>query len=210
MALTKPQDKTALVNLALAQIGESPIRNIDSTTDPAAVNAKAVIDQCILEVQADFSWPELKTAAVIQKDAEYTPTGSDPFSSCFKLPADYVRPCKDVNGLVVTGRGGCALRYYIKGGMVYADGDEIVLNYIRESDDPGEWTPWLVKSVYHAVAILLAPARNKSATLVDRLIQIYEQIVRKRMRHRASAGTVRERRQHTPGNGYDRAGRGLF
>lgn len=208
MALTRVSAKTGLANLALATIGESPISDINSS-DPAAVNARAVIDQVILEEQADFSWPELKMTVKLQADNTFVPTAADAFGYRFALPDDYVRPAKDVNELVVTDTLGGKVRYFIKSGFVYAAASEIHLNYIRESDDPSEWSPWLTRCVYHSLAILLAPARNKSATLVDRLIQVFEQIVRKRTRHQASKNTVSERRRRG-GSSYDAAGRGYF
>lgn len=208
MALSRPASKTNIANLALAVIGESPISNIDSTTDPAAINAKAVIDQAILEVQADYPWQELKTVVKLSADDDFEQAG-EPYAYRFTLPDDFVRPCKDVNDQVVTDTSGNAVRHYFMGGTLYAAGTPVHLNYIRESDNPAEWWPWLTSAVYHRLAILLAPARNKSATLVDRLIQIFEQIVRKRMRHQSGkySGANRMRRG---GNSYDEAGRGYF
>lgn len=206
MALTRPQDKTAVANLAFAVLGESPIDDIESSTDPAAINARAVMDQAILEVQADFAWTELKTVAQIEADEDFERSG-EAYEYRFSLPDDFIRPCKDVNENTVTDTLGNPVRHYFQGGYLYAAVNKIHLNYIRESDDPAEWWPWLTRSIYHHMAILLAPARNKSATLVDRLIQVFEQIVRKRMRHQSGRYSGVQRRRDG-GSSYDLAGRG--
>lgn len=209
MTLKRTTTKTELVNLALALIGESPIEDLDDTNDAAAVAAAAVLDQVIVEVQADFPWEELLMARLLTADDAYAPEVSDVYAYRFELPDDYICASRDVRGHVVTDAAGNALSYYLANGCVYSTAESVVLNYVRESDYPAEWQPWMVQAVYHKLAAILAPMRNKSATLTERLINVYERIVRPRIRQQASSKRSSERPVRRAVNRYHRAGRGF-
>jgi len=192
MPLERASEKLDIANLAFALIGESPISSLSSLTDPRAVNASAIMDQVILEQQADYHWWENQRVEMLTKDPDYVeggaepPLGSDPYGYRFALPALFIRPCRSEMGVVVSDESGTMVNHYFKGQFVYADAEIIHLNYLAEDDDPANWGPFQTKCVYHAVSILLAPARAKSATLTERLMNVYEIMVRKRMRSQAS------------------------
>lgn len=207
MSLKRTATKKDVVNLALALIGESPIDDLESTTDAAAISAKELIDQVIIETQADFPYQELRKAVAPELDADFEQAVSDAYAYRFVLPDDFICPARDVRGAVVTDDAGNELRHYFEGNYLYSTQESVHLNYIRESNYPAEWWPYLTQAVYHKLAVMLAPARNKSATLMERLINLYEKIVRPRIRKQASSKRSSERPVRRQINRYHDAGR---
>jgi len=213
MALQRPEDKTDLANLGLGLIGESRIADIDGD-NAVEIDAATVMDQVIFEVEADYPWPELTVVdAELTLDDAYAPGDQDAYLYRFDLPDDFVQLAKGPGKekLVLKDSTGGFVDYDLMGGYIYATADEVYLTYIAESEDPSGWSPWLTKAVYTLFAIYMAPMRNKSKTLTESLVNIYEKLVRPRTRSRASRNRTTHRERNTSGrkNSYDRAGRGV-
>ncbi len=198
------QTLTDIANLALALIGETRIDSLDDD-GAVALDCATVIHSAVREVQADFPWPELRKAAVLELDGQDEVTGL----WGFYLPDDFLRMARSPGEFgPVTDELGAEVDYERIGPTLYCAAESARLHYIAADCDPAGWSPWLCKAIYTMLAINLAPLRNKSKTLTEQLIQIYENIVRPRARRAASLYRTSQRARRSGPSRYDRAGRG--
>lgn len=144
-------DKTEVVNAALSTFGEPDIRDFDTDTVIAAIEARRWFDLTVERELSKFDWPFSIERTVVAKDATDPPYG---WTSRYPVPLDSVR------FLPLTDDGedtGAPIPHEVESGFILADRTaDIKLRYIRLKTDPASWSHWFSEVMVAALALRFA------------------------------------------------------
>lgn len=159
------QTATELANLALLDIGQSPIDSIDESTHTAET-CKLLYAQARDTVLAAALWFCAKRRSSL---ALLTETPAFGFTNAYQLPSDFLR-LWDINGRNKD--------YDLDGDRLLIDDDDAQLIYIWKLTDVSKMHPWLVEAIRKKMAAELAKAltgdRNRRVELLNELQEVFE------------------------------------
>jgi len=120
--------KTAIANLALYYLGKSRINDIDTPTDESSRVMNQIFDSTRIIVLRLNDWNFAKAKLTL---AENTIAPINGWSKSFSLPSDFVKACQ-VNDST-------AYAYEIVGDNLYANEGVVILDYIKDEQDPNKY-----------------------------------------------------------------------
>jgi len=168
--------QTDIANLALARLGHPPINDLDAGTEPART-LKELLAPTVLEVQADYEWPELTARASLTLHEAGTTDHEENWSQ-YLIPRYCIRPIELEDGYP----------FYLEGAYLRTSASSPVLRYVRYDESPGSWSVQLARSVYMALAVKVCMSITQNATLLAALQAQYERIDRPEAKVRAARG----------------------
>jgi hypothetical protein len=152
---------TDVANLSLASIGEVLIENIDDQTGVSrAINR--VLYESIRQTQLEIFWEDL---IAVFEPAQLT----DPYPGSDEL-YQYNMPTTFLD--VVNLKSGA--HWFLSGGKLITDDPAPVVTYKRYSDEPSEWSGYLVELVYRRVAANVAMTLTQNTQITQMASQAYQ------------------------------------
>ena len=155
---TLPNVLTDIANLALIEIGEDIITNIDASTTPSTI-VKAVIYQTIREVQKLIDWPELRVIKSLNRRAVMR----DETYYYYNLPSNFLDfieadECK---------------YYFLEAGFVASNSDALEITYKKYTDNPAEWSADMTELIYRKLAEKISPVLTENPQITQISSQKY-------------------------------------
>lgn len=177
---------TQVANLALHVIGHNRVQNIDTPTQEWEYTIRDVIFDVIKEEQIDFYWPELKREVTLQKSTEQPL--NDTYTQ-YNLPTDFLQLIR------ILGNSSW-IRY---GDKIRVDdvltNSAPILEYIKYSDNPSEWSPTLRECIYTHLAKAIAMPITQNTKVYNLANESYIRACGKRDRaFKSSHSPIRRRR----------------
>lgn len=157
---------TGIVNLALREIGEYRIEDIDEASTPAEI-ARDLFDQAKRMALAGHEWRfALKQAELVKIPG--SPVARYDYS--WTIPADFIRLGSVSDNITMQPE----LREFMtSGGYIFSSTESVFIEYVYDSPAVGAWPPYFV----HYVAAMLASEMAsplKSTTERERLEKLAE------------------------------------
>lgn len=155
------QTLTDIANLALASLGERQITNIDA--DGKTENLIRIqLYESIRQTQLEIFWEELIISVKPSKSPdEYEPANG---YAIYNLPNNF---------LDAVGLANSYARWFLEGGKLITTDADPLLSYKRYSEDPSEWSGYLVELVYKRLAMNIAMAVTQNANILSQATQLY-------------------------------------
>jgi len=152
---------TDVANLALSSIGEQTITNID--TDNRIENiVRLHLSESIRQVQQEILWGELRVSfEPIALPDNYLDSAS---MYQFNMPNNFLDMVSINSGA----------EWFLESGKLVTTDPTPVVTYKRYSEEPTEWSGYLVEMVYRRLAMNIAPHLTQNAGLVQNAVQQYE------------------------------------
>jgi len=163
-------DKVTVCNMALAQLGASPISAM--TDEPHGPLCDLFYDGARRGVLLEDAWRCAILREKIEDDGTSVPDDRG-FAYRFKL-SDLTK-CLQI--LDVTGTDGTSIRWLREGEYLYADYDTLVVRHVTDLDDEAKWHPLLVEVVSLRLAAAIAVRVKASMTAKAQLMQEYEALL---------------------------------
>lgn len=180
--------KRDIVNLAFAQIGETPVNGSPLARDHAAY-ADLVYNSVLEDVQSCTTWRELTKTALV------SPTGHDSARG-----NEYNKP-KDCLRIQRVNDGRYGDDFQEEGGFIYIKNTSgnVEITYTRKSDVPDEWSSELRQAIVALLAARVCTAIRKNITEGQQLEDQFWRVTRPRLiaRHLNRAQPRRDRREET-------------
>lgn len=170
--------KLEIINLALLEIGDTKLENINET-GAGAISARSFYDLVVNSIfSSEYTWRFADKKANLARSA--TPPLDSPesnetlgnygFRYAYQLPADYLKVWK-VNG-------GRHDRFEIVGDKIFTDQRELVLDYTRRTPE-STWPPYFQSAVVYALAARIAMPVTENSNLRQQLEQLAEIEIKK-------------------------------
>ena len=185
-------DKITIINMALSRIGEAPIQSIDSGSNAANV-ARLNYDLARRSMLREYRW---NFAVKIQRLARLAEDGVD-YDFVYQLPSG----CLKALGLLAPG-GGLISGYLIRGGKLYANADEAVLEYIDDVEDTNLFDDNFIEAISYKLASSLAIPITGDETKMQTYLQVAQNLIAQ-----SAANSNRENRDTPEENLYVRSRR---
>ena len=133
---------TEVINLALSRLGQRPVTDIDSTTEPDALIMKGIYEGTVFEVLSIIPWNCAVTRASLVKNTAFTNLTN--YAHAYDLPVNSIR-ILDIDGER-------EIPYRIEGAHLFTDegaGDPVSINvrYIMKLTDTTLWDELLQESI---------------------------------------------------------------
>lgn len=154
---------TEIANLALSEMGEAPISNIDSSTEARANQVNRQLKKTIKSLNGRYRWPELYAQATLSD----TGTVDEDNNTLWALPADLIQMVRLVS----------EYGWRLKGGYLITIDTAPVAEYIQYSAVPSEWSPWFTDAVVALLAANCALSISKDRGMRSELRAEAERIV---------------------------------
>ena len=151
-------NKVSVANLALSNLGEAPIQNLNDNNARGRI-ANALIDNVVRTVLRSHDWNSAMKRVVLTKV-------TDPlfgWNSTFQLPADYI---KVIEVWPVS-------RYRVQGDNILSNESTLSLLYIYEPADINSLDVLLAESLALKLAVEMAETLTGKDGLKDRMMQKY-------------------------------------
>lgn len=161
---------TEIVNSALVQIGDTPIKSLSDDNDGKAVCARLVVEQTIREVQCHSSacWEELIRDDLLTMRS--SPEQDTVFGSfVWNLPFQWL----SING--VFDAFGHYVPWRIYGNTLHTKKPAKVIRYVKFSDVPDEWSAELKNCVIELLAAKLLGGIVKDYSASKQAIEVFWQ-----------------------------------
>lgn len=155
---TLPNVLTDIANLALIELGEEPITNIEAGTSPARI-INAVIYQTIREVQKLIDWPELRVIKSLNRRSEMR----DETYYYYNLPSNFLDLVEAEDDKY----------YFLESGYIASNSESLEILYKKYSSNPAEWSADMTELIYLSLAAKLAPALTENPQFVQMAGQKY-------------------------------------
>ena len=151
---------TDIANLALSSLGERQITNINS--DGKTENLiRTLLYESIRQTQLEIFWEELIVSVNPTKSTEtYKPAEG---FSIYNLPNNFL----DAVGLA------SGARWFLEGGKLITQDSAPCLTYKRYSEEPSEWSAYLVELTYKRVAMNISMAVTQNSNIQQQSVQLY-------------------------------------
>lgn len=188
-----PKTLTDVANLALASIGEVLIQNIDDNTEvPRAINR--VLYESVRQTQLEIFWEDLIEV--------FEPTRlTDPYPGATGL-FQYNMPTTFLD--IVNLESGAD--WMLRGGKLITDDPAPVVTYKRYSEEPSEWSGYLVELVYRRVAANVAMSLTQNPQILQMAAQAYQETMMKNL----TRSTNRSRKNSFRSQGFGNARSRLY
>ena len=159
--MSKAQTLTDIVNLSLSSLGQNQITNIDA--DGKTENQlRPLLFEAIRQTQLEIMWQELVVSFSPSKSPDqYAPNEA---YSVYNLPTNFL----DVLSL----KSGAY--WFLEGGKLITTDQDPFLTYKKYSEEPSEWTGYLVEMVYKRLAFNASMAVTQNAQIQQQSAQLYE------------------------------------
>lgn len=158
-----------VLNLVLAKLGEIEDSSYENPDTDAGKKVKRILPSAIDEVQREYLWSELITSApLLSTDTEYE----------YEIPADSLRPLDiifpelPIHPYLESYSGA----YELKGNKVITMSADPILEYIKRSDDPTEWSSELEDCIVLNAAINSGYLVTDNSSLINSYTQKYESL----------------------------------
>ncbi len=159
---------TEVANLALQEIGQTPITDINEGTD-SANQVLLVYDDVVTEVTQSKFWSQVKTRVELARLPDPPLYG---FNFQFQLPAD------NLNVLSINERPAQEFTYNIEDGKLLFNQDEVKITYIRKQDNPTLWGYGLKRAIVLRLAAGVSYGVVRNAELTQQLYNLYRSFSR--------------------------------
>ncbi len=156
--------RTHVCNLALIEIGEEPITDINDITTNAS-RCRLILDDVVDEVSSSRYWSRIKKRvelAVLAQPPEYE------FNFQFQLPSDNLQVIS-INNIDVGG-----VRYQIEGTKLLINDSSVFIKYISTQRNPDQWGQFLQRAIVLRLAAGLAYIITGSTQLQETKYLLYE------------------------------------
>lgn len=160
--------RTHICNLALQEIGEPPITDIDDITTEAN-RCKLVFDDVVDEVCASKFWSKIKNRvelALLPDPPVYD------FIFQFQLPADHL------NILFINDSFPDSIRFSIEKKKLLIDRSSVFITYIQKQTNPEEWGQFLERAITLRLAAGIAYIFTGSLKIAEALEAKYNRYSR--------------------------------
>lgn len=166
---------TDIVNSALVQLGDSPIKDINDENDGRAKISRILIKQCIMEVESHSSscWEELieDEELTLKERKEYSYERTD---------FEYNAPLNILSVYGVYNSLGERMDYRFYGGKIHTDVMAKFIRFIRYNENPDAWSPELKSCVIGLLAAKLIGAIMKDVGGSRQMVEAFWQTEFKR------------------------------
>lgn len=163
-----PSTLTDVANLALASIGEQVIENIDDQTEVArAVNR--TLYESIRQTQLEIFWEELIEITEPSQVTDPYPGAAALFQ--YRLPNNFL----DVVALQSNANFHTSPQWFLSGGKLITEDPAPLLTYKRYSEEPSEWSGYLLEMIYRRVAMNIAMNITQNGQITAKAQQDYQE-----------------------------------
>ena len=155
--------RTHICNLALLEIGEPTITDIDDATVPAG-RCKLLFDDVADEVAASKYWSKVKNRvelAVLTEPPVYE------FSFQFQLPSDHLQI------ISINEFNPGDIEFQIEKDKLLINQSSVFIKYTQKQSNPEKWGTYLERAVVLRLAAGLAYIFTGSRTLANELYTLY-------------------------------------
>jgi hypothetical protein len=178
--------RVEIINIALARLGESPIQSLDEGSSSANA-AKMLYDAERRATLREYPWNfALKQATVARCE-----NGAVDFNFAFALPADCLRAVR------LWGADKRAVRFSVRGEVLYADETGVTLEYVADEEDGNRFDSKFVEAFSYRLASALAMPIKGSPELMGNFMNLYKTLVSD-----AAVQSAREERTQISDNPY--------
>ena len=167
--MASAQTLTDIVNLALASLGEKQITNIDS--DGKTENLmRPLMYEAVRQTQLEIFWQELIIGFSPTQSSE-TYGGQESGDTTY-IGSTYLVYNLPKNFLdVVRLRSGAY--WFLEGNKLITTDPDPYLTYKRYSEEPSEWSAYLVELVYKRLAMNASMPVTQNANIQQQSVQLY-------------------------------------
>lgn len=159
---------TDVANLSLASIGEVLIENIDDQTEVAR-SINRVLYESIRQTQLEIFWEDLIEVFEPTKLTEPYP-GTDMLNQ-YNMPTNFL----DIVGLA------SGAHWFLSGGKLITEDPAPCVTYKRYSEEPSEWSGYLMELVYRKVAANVAMHLTQNPQITQMAAGLYEEAMMKNL-----------------------------
>jgi hypothetical protein len=175
-----------ICNQALAHLGDRRITRLDAAAqagDALVRYCSEFYDQARQEVLAAHRWTFAKHAVPLSRRTDVTTIG---FTYAHDLPYDHIRLLRVVPGETLLNSAGVLTSvtytdntidsFKIVGSKVWSDYSYVAAEYVRDVENPSEWTPHFRAAVARLLASYLAGPTSDNPNEVISQKRAYESI----------------------------------
>lgn len=159
---------TDVANLSLASIGEVLIENIDDDTEVSR-SINRVLYESIRQTQLEIFWEDLIEVFEPTKLTAPYP-GSDVLNQ-YNMPSNFLD--------IVNLQSGAD--WFLSGGKLITEDPEPVVTYKRYSEEPSEWSGYLMELIYRKVAANVAMPITQNPQITQMAADLYEKAMLKNL-----------------------------
>jgi hypothetical protein len=173
-------------NMALAHLSDRRISRIDSDaqiSDALVRYCSEFYEPARRETLAAHRWTFAKAAASLSARSDVTIIN---FDYAHQLPNDLLRLMQLIPGAEIKDSAGTVTginfsgskidRFKIVGGQVWSNYPHLAVEYIRDVEDPDEWTPHFIAAVARRLAAYLAGPISDNPNESANQMRIYETV----------------------------------
>lgn len=178
---------THICNLALQEIGEPTITDIDDATVPAG-RCKLIYDDVVAEVSASKYWSKIKSRVELALLPDPPVYG---FNFQFQLPVDHLNII-EINEFVEGD-----IPYQIEGDRLLINQSSVFIKYTRTQANPNLWGKFLQRAVVLRLAAGISFIFTASPKLTEDLYRLYRDYSRASAATDSNQGSRRKMRATT-------------
>lgn len=160
--------RTHICNLALNEIGEPPISDIDDISTPAA-RCKLVFDDIVDEVSSSKYWSKIKSRVELALLPDPPLYG---YSFQFQLPSDVLQVI-EINNIPTGPPFTNVERYVIENNKLLIDRNSVFITYTKKQTNPELWGIFLERAITLRLASGIAYIFTGSRIMAQELLSLY-------------------------------------
>jgi hypothetical protein len=159
--MAKASTLTDIVNLALASLGEKQITNIDADGNTENL-MRPLLFEAIRQTQLEIDWQELMVSmSPSQSNDTYERLAG---YAIFNLPSNFL----DMQHIKTNAH------WFLESGKLITADPAPYITYKKYSEEPSEWTGYLVEMVYKRLAFNSAMAVTQNEGIQSQAGQLYQ------------------------------------
>lgn len=159
--MSKASTLTDIVNLALASLGEKQITNIDSDGNTENL-MRPLLYEAIRQTQLEIDWQELMVSmSPSQSNDTYDRLAG---YAIFNLPSNFL----DMQHIKSNAH------WFLEMGKLITSDPSPYITYKKYSEEPSEWTGYLVEMIYKRLAFNSAMAVTQNEGIQSQAGQLYQ------------------------------------
>jgi hypothetical protein len=159
--MAKASTLTDIVNLALASLGERQIANIDADGNTENL-MRPLLFEAIRQTQLEIDWQELMVSmSPSQSNDTYERLAG---YAIFNLPSNFL----DMQHIKTNAH------WFLESGKLITADSAPYITYKKYSEEPSEWTGYLVEMVYKRLAFNSAMAVTQNEGIQSQAGQLYQ------------------------------------
>ena len=161
-----------ICNMALGELGEGHITNLETDTSAKAVQCRIYYEPTVVEVLASHDWNcaiwYQALALVAEADDDYLLDDYDTYAYQFQLPTDPL--CLRVWSIPKYPKA----PYEVVSGYLLTNISAVTIKYIWHVTDTTKYSPLLVKAIAYRLAAELAPHITNNPQDQARMFVLYD------------------------------------